>query len=113
MDHLPYRPLAMSRRALIGGVGASLLSTGLHARGMANPVVETASGKLRGGMEANGTLVFRGIPYALVPARFRAPEPATPWAGIRDATLFGPSCPQPAATVAGSPESSASPSARR
>ena len=104
MDHLPYRPLAMSRRALIGGVGASLLSTGLHARGMANPVVETASGKLRGGMEANGTLVFRGIPYALVPARFRAPEPATPWAGIRDATLFGPSCPQPAATVAGSPE---------
>ena len=39
--------------------------------------------------------MFADIPYAAPPVgplRFRPPAPATPWAGIRDATEPGPRC---------------------
>eukprot|EP00058_Branchiostoma_floridae_P019151 XP_002604640.1 hypothetical protein BRAFLDRAFT_92874 [Branchiostoma floridae] len=39
----------------------------------------------------------RASPYAAPPVgdlRFRAPQPAAPWEGIRDATELGPHCPQ-------------------
>lgn len=60
------------------------------------PVVSTANGLLRGIHDA-GTLSFRGIPYAAPPVgprRFRAPQPAFAWAGVREAQDFGPACPQ-------------------
>lgn len=41
--------------------------------------------------------IFRGVPYALPPVgelRLRAPRPAEPWTGIRDATDFGARAPQ-------------------
>lgn len=41
--------------------------------------------------------VFKGIPYAAPPVgdlRFRAPQPALPWQGVRKADQFGKSCPQ-------------------
>ena len=49
------------------------------------------------GMEENGTYAFKGIPYAAPPTgarRWRAPEPAESWVGIRDATRPGESCVQ-------------------
>lgn len=52
---------------------------------------ETSYGKLRGAAE-NGVSVYRAIPFAkppLGPLRFRAPERAEPWSGVRDATRFG------------------------
>jgi len=61
-----------------------------------DPVVETRLGKLRGARE-EGLERFLGIPFAAPPLgarRFAAPEPAAPWAGVRDATRFGPSAPQ-------------------
>jgi para-nitrobenzyl esterase len=61
-----------------------------------DPIVETTLGRLRGTRE-RGLEVFRGIPYAAPPTgarRFRPPAPAAPWAGVRDATRFGPSAPQ-------------------
>ena len=59
-------------------------------------LVETPSGKLAGRVE-DGIHVFRGIPYAkppVGPLRFRAPEPAPAWRGVREAVAFGPSAPQ-------------------
>jgi para-nitrobenzyl esterase len=62
-----------------------------------DPVVETAAGRLRG-TERKGIRLFRGIPYARAPVgrlRFRPPEPASPWRGVRDALRTGPAAPQP------------------
>ena len=59
-------------------------------------IIETANGKLAGARRA-GILSFKGIPFAappIGPLRWRMPEPPLPWAGVRDATLFGTICPQ-------------------
>ena len=58
--------------------------------------VEVREGVLQGVRE-DGLRVFRGIPFAKPPVgqrRFRRPEPPEPWAGVRDASAFGPSAPQ-------------------
>lgn len=62
-------------------------------------IVETAAGKVEG-IERAGIQQYRGIPYAWAD-RFRPPEPARPWAGVLDATMFGSAAPQePSATDA-------------
>jgi para-nitrobenzyl esterase len=46
-------------------------------------------------MTADGVAVFKNIPFAQAPTgnlRWKEPVPAEPWAGIRDATVFGPAC---------------------
>jgi para-nitrobenzyl esterase len=51
---------------------------------------------VRGTSEA-GLAVFRGIPFAdapVGPLRFAAPRSVAPWAGVREATEFGPPPPQ-------------------
>lgn len=50
-----------------------------------------------GGVEETGIVRYLGIPYAQAPFgenRFRAPQPAPAWEGVRDATQFGPTPPQ-------------------
>jgi para-nitrobenzyl esterase len=70
-------------------------------QGPASPsgaVVGTANGAVRG--LANGAVdEFLSIPYAAAPVgalRWRPPQPAASWPGVRDATQFAPHCPQPA-----------------
>ncbi len=58
--------------------------------------IETANGRLAGARK-DGVVSFKGIPYAAPPVgplRWRMPEPAAPWPGVRDATVFAPICPQ-------------------
>lgn len=58
--------------------------------------VDSAAGRLAG-LRSHGILAFKGIPYAkppVGPLRWRMPEPCPPWIGVRDATRFGPACPQ-------------------
>ena len=57
----------------------------------ATALVETTLGKIRG-YAHDGLMVFKGIPYATA-ARFHAPEPLDPWAGVRDAANYGFTCP--------------------
>lgn len=90
------------------GVFLALAATAL----VLGPSVPAAAGKPLGpvGREevtiADGTLrgrvyddrrEFLGVPYAAPPIgerRFRPPEPAEPWTGVRDATKAGNACPQ-------------------
>ena len=56
--------------------------------------VRLSAGTLRGTFDG-GTRRFLGIPYAAPPVgnlRWRPPQPAAPWTGIREATDFGASC---------------------
>ena len=65
--------------------------------GSAGPVVMTEGGAIRG-VAVQGGHAFRGLPYAAPPVgelRWKAPQPAVPWAGVRDGSQFGPSGPQP------------------
>ena len=72
-----------------------------------SPVVATDLGPVRG--VATGTMQkFRGIPYASAPVgdlRWRPPQEHERWNGVRDATSFGPHCPQ-VATPYGTPSTS-------
>lgn len=59
--------------------------------------VQFDAGIARGVVEGDVT-VFRGIPYAAPPVgmlRWRAPQPAIPWTGVRLADTFGNDCLQP------------------
>lgn len=73
-----------------------LLATLIGAASVA-PVVHVAQGALRGVAERR-IEVFRGIPYARPPVgalRWRAPQAAPRWSGVRDAATFGHACLQP------------------
>ena len=85
--------------ALVAAAPAVSASTlgGQAAASASGPVVGTANGAVRG--LANGAVdEFLGIPYAAPPVgalRWRPPQPAASWPGVRDATQFAPHCPQP------------------
>jgi para-nitrobenzyl esterase len=76
--------------ASAGGAVASPTSGG------ANPIVRIGDGLVRGA-DVSGVNSFLGLPYAAPPTgklRWRPPQPAPSWSGVRDATQFGASCPQ-------------------
>lgn len=59
-------------------------------------VVATAGGALRGSV-AEAHRRFQAVPYAAAPVgelRWRSPQPAQPWDGVRDSTAAAPPCPQ-------------------
>ena len=58
--------------------------------------VKTAAGLVRGADEPE-TCVWKGIPFAAAPVgelRWRAPQPAPSWDGVREAVAFGNRCMQ-------------------
>lgn len=83
-------------QSLLAGV-ALLACLAMANPAQAGPEVSTRHGRLQGSTQ-DGINEFRGIPYAAPPVgalRWRPPQPAANWAGVRDATAFGPICPQP------------------
>jgi para-nitrobenzyl esterase len=83
--------------ALVLGASANLGAA--HASSDGGPgVVMTKNGAVRG-VAVSGTYAFRGIPYAAAPTgqlRWQPPQAPASWSGVRDASQFGPSAPQPA-----------------
>jgi hypothetical protein len=62
----------------------------------ASDEVKVDTGKLKGATQ-DGVASFKGIPYAAPPVgdlRWRPPQSAAPWNGVRPATAFGADCMQ-------------------
>jgi para-nitrobenzyl esterase len=84
----------------LAAAGATTATAGAatgHAGSGGAPIVRTDDGVVRG-MTAGTVDEFLGIPYAAPPTgnlRWRPPRPPAEWQGVRDATQFAPSCPQP------------------
>ncbi len=67
-----------------------------HAQGGAQSRVTVETGTLQGTV-AGGVIAFKGIPFAAPPVgplRWRAPQPAARWEGVRDASAYGHDCMQ-------------------
>lgn len=87
--------MAHARKGLniMASAMALLLASQAHA---ARPQIQLDTG-LAAGERVGEIEVFRGLPYAAPPEgplRWRPPAPAPAWQGVRDATRFGPACPQ-------------------
>jgi para-nitrobenzyl esterase len=85
---------------LVAGIFASLASAAMAAP------APTESGLVEG-VEEKGARVYKGIPFAAPPVgplRWRAPQPAASWQGVRIADRFSPICPQQGAYPEDSPE---------
>jgi para-nitrobenzyl esterase len=57
------------------------------------PRATTATGVVEGTLEASGVKSYKGIPFAAPPVgdlRWKAPQPARKWKGVRKADHFGP-----------------------
>jgi len=86
---------ALAAAALSGcGTAAKTFASACDAAGP--ETVCTEQGAVRGAAQ-NDLVAFKGIPYAAPPVgrlRFRPPAAPAAWQGIRDASSFGPVCPQ-------------------
>jgi para-nitrobenzyl esterase len=73
------------------------------AAGEAAPVASTGIGQVEG-LREDGLAVFRGIPFAAPPQgdnRWKPPQPAASWSGVRAAKTFAPACTQNSGAAAG------------
>ena len=71
---------------------------GAHAQQVRYEQLRTASGVLEGVVSADGKVrTFKGIPFAAPPVgplRWKAPQPAARWTGVRKAADYPPRCMQ-------------------
>ena len=71
----------------------AMLAGGLCVAQTPTPI-RVEAGTLQGTSE-DGLTVYRGIPFAAPPVgdlRWRAPQPAAKWEGVRQAAKFGSAC---------------------
>ena len=86
--------------ALCAAATARVVAVPNSSRDSANPLLKEPlrlkQGLISGAPGANESIaVFKGIPFAAPPvgaARWRAPEAAAGWTGVRKADAFSPSC---------------------
>ena len=102
----------MNRLVLCSLAGlAAAIGVGTVALAETPPRVRVDSGELQGVVD-DGVVSFKGIPFAAPPVgelRWRPPQPASHWSGVRQAAEFGADCmqgrfgPPPPAAAAGAP----------
>ena len=77
--------------------GVAMLGAAIAATAQSGaPIVADENGKLRGTLE-DGVASWKDIPFAAPPVgplRWRAPQPAANWSGVRDATQYSNDCMQ-------------------
>lgn len=82
------------KRLLAAFITGSFMFSAAYA--VDTPSVKTANGALTG-VSDGAVNIFKGIPYAAPPVgnmRWEPPAPPAPWTGSRDASNYGPICPQ-------------------
>jgi para-nitrobenzyl esterase len=88
----------MFLRLVYLAAGVTALALALPAGASKPLVIKTAQGKVQGKMSADGQARdFLGIPFAAPPVgplRWKPPQPAAKWQGVRQATSFGSRCMQ-------------------
>ncbi|EJL37074.1 carboxylesterase type B [Caulobacter sp. AP07] len=102
MRDLKRKPLARVSYAPLLAVALSLAACGAQSQtpppteSLAPVEARIATGALRG-YRAAGVNTFKGVPYAQPPVgalRWRPPQAAQAWTGVRDAQAFGSDCMQ-------------------
>ena len=75
---------------------------------MSSPIVRTDKGAVKGVVEPNGVLAYKGMRYGADTGganRFLPPRPPPAWGEVYDASAMGPACPQTSAFVGDRPQS--------
>ena len=93
--HLNRRLFIASSAALASGAFSSRFAFA------ADPIIETAQGKVRGVVADNGIHVFKGMRYGKA-ERFMLPMAPSAWSGIQDAFEYGDQSPQARGSLAAS-----------
>ncbi len=79
-------------------IGLCVAAAAKESRELKPAHVKTANGDLEGVVSDDGKVrIFRGIPYAAPPVgplRWKAPQPAASWTGVRKAVEYGARCMQ-------------------
>src|SRR4051812_22331529 len=76
---------------LLGALALTLLAGATH---YSPPRVTIDTGTLEG-IDTAGVAIFRGVPYAAPPVgslRWKPPQPAKSWSGVRRASALGHNC---------------------
>ena len=89
-------------RSIWRAIGVTALLLTCSPACLAKPAL-TGGGAVEG-VGWHGLVVYKGIPYAAPPLgelRWREPQPAAPWQGVRKAARFAPACMQKGVSMPG------------
>lgn len=105
----PPAAVDAAEEADAGSLDSGTIDSGCQSPTPSSPdEVSTSLGVVRGGLVLDGGVrAFRGIPFATPPVgdlRFRPPEPAQCWSGVRTATAPGAACLQAGSLLDGGTE---------
>jgi len=88
---------ALGASSILGGAFTKVLGASAKDSSAQGPVASTTSGKIRGVVQENKVLAFRGVPYGAPTGganRFMPPVKPEAWTGIKDTVEWGPEAPQ-------------------
>jgi para-nitrobenzyl esterase len=88
---------ALGAGAILGGAFDKAIAASAKSGSAQGPVANTTSGKIRGVVQENKVIAFRGIPYGAPTGganRFMPPVKPESWTGIRETIEWGPEAPQ-------------------